>query len=320
MIDSILRNYRLTESSLETLAGAITELSTLAPQVDADGLCRLQPLSARVLPSQALSSFVPLKKVFLPPREKLWSFQSEQFSVHEEPEPFAVVGVPLCDLQALWYLDQVFAEDLSYRNRRARALVVGMPCEPGAECRCEGDLMPVAGDLFVAQGRAWALSTAGEELLLTCGVDDADENPLPWPTADTGQRQELAEEHFRSAADNEIWEHTAQACLSCGACSVVCPTCYCFDMLDESSADGSVIRNRHWDNCFFAEHAKVAGGHDFRPGRASRLRFRMEHKFFGFGSLHGQNACVGCGRCRKVCPVDIDLDEIAAKLSGGGLP
>jgi ferredoxin len=90
-------------------------------------------------------------------------------------------------------------------------------------------------------------------------------------------------------------------------------------MLDESSVDGSVTRRRRWDNCFFAEHARVAGGHDFRPGRATRLRFRMEHKFFSFGALHGQNSCVGCGRCRKACPVDIDLDQIAAKLGGEGL-
>jgi ferredoxin len=77
-----------------------------------------------------------------------------------------------------------------------------------------------------------------------------------------------------------------------------------------------VTRGRRWDNCFFAEHAKVAGGHDFRPERANRLQFRLEHKFFGFGTLHMQNGCVGCGRCRKVCPVDIDLDQIAAKLGG----
>jgi len=58
----------------------------------------------------------------------------------------------------------------------------------------------------------------------------------------------------------------------------------------------------------------VAGGFDFRAGRAARLRFRMEHKRLGFGELRGMDACVGCGRCRNVCPVDIDLDRIAAQL------
>jgi sulfhydrogenase subunit beta (sulfur reductase) len=319
MIDSLSPSYLLKPSALDTLAGAITELSPLAPHVDADGLCRLKPLSAKVLPSQALSSFVPLKKVFLPPREKLWFFQSGQFSVLEQPEPFAVVGVPLCDLQALWYLDQIFADDLPYLNRRARALVVAMPCKPDAECRCDRQLMPVAGDLFMDQERAWPLSPAGEALLLSCGANDATEKPLPWPMGNTEMRPVLTEEQFRSSVDAAIWAESAQGCLACGACSVVCPTCYCFDMLDGTATDGSVTRSRNWDNCFFTEHAKVAGGHDFRSGRENRLRFRMEHKFFGFGALHGQNACVGCGRCRKVCPVDIDLDQIAAKLSGEDL-
>ncbi len=315
-MDSNLPSALLTEASLDALAGAITDFSALAPRVDADGLCRLQPLPSGRFPNRALSSCVPLKKLFLPAREKLWSYQSGQFAAPEAPETIAVVGVPLCDLQALWYLDQVFAEDPAYRERRAQSLVVGMPCDPTPECRCQRELIPLAGDLFLDQARAWALSPAGEALLRSCAASTAEEQPLPWPTLNAKAWRVLTEERFHSAADDEIWAETAQACLSCGACSVVCPTCYCFDMLDESSVDGSVTRRRSWDNCFFAEYAKVAGGHDFRPGRANRLRFRMEHKFFGFGALHGQNACVGCGRCRKVCPVDIDLEQIAVQLNG----
>lgn len=319
MVDSLLPKYLLARSTLDTLVGSIGELSTLAPRVDADGLCRLQPHLSRHLPTRALSAFVPLKKVFLPPRETLWSFQSGQFSAPETPEAFAIVGVPLCELQALWYLDQVFVDDLAYQQRRARALVVGMPCDPGPECRCDRELMPVAGDLFLDQELAWALSSAGAALLMDCGASDAEETPLPWPTASTEKRPALTEEQFVSAAGAEIWTEEAQRCLSCGACSTVCPTCYCFDMLDEAAADGAVTRTRRWDNCFFAEHGKVAGGHDFRSGRVSRLRFRMAHKLFGFGDLYEQNSCVGCGRCRNACPVDIDLDQIAARLTGEGL-
>ena len=193
MVAALFPSYRLTQSSLDTLADVITKLSAFAPQVDADGICRLQPLSTRVLPSQALASFVPLKKTFLPPREKLWSFQSGQFSALEQPEPFAVVGVPLCDLQALWYLDQVFAEDLPYQKRRARSLVVAMPCDPMPECRCDPELMPVAGDLFLEQKRAWALSPAVDTLLRACGAGGAADKPLPWPTASSERRPLLTE-------------------------------------------------------------------------------------------------------------------------------
>jgi ferredoxin len=98
----------------------------------------------------------------------------------------------------------------------------------------------------------------------------------------------------------------------------VCPTCYCFDLLDVAAVNGSVSRQRAWDNCFFAEHGKVAGGFDFRADRAERLRFRMEHKRLGFGELSGMDSCVGCGRCRDICPVDIDLDRIIEQFVAEG--
>lgn len=154
-------------------------------------------------------------------------------------------------------------------------------------------------------------------MLRTCGGHDAEEMSLPWPEGMQENRPEMSEERYHEAANPEFWTAEAKRCLSCGACSAVCPTCYCFDLVDKATLDGSVTRNRNWDNCLFAEHGKVAGGYDFRSGRANRLRFRMEHKFFSFGELRGQNACVGCGRCRKVCPVDIDLDQIASKIVEG---
>jgi sulfhydrogenase subunit beta (sulfur reductase) len=85
-------------------------------------------------------------------------------------------------------------------------------------------------------------------------------------------------------------------------------------MIDTVDLAGDVTRQRAWDNCFFADHAEVAGGHDFRPDRAARLRFRLEHKKLGFGRLRGMPSCVGCGRCLAACPVDIDLDRIAARI------
>lgn len=317
MVDSVFPSFQLEQFLLDDLQLIVSKHRSLAPRASADGLCRLQPLREGPFPALALSTFLPPKKALIPPQENIWSFQSGQFSAAEEPVPFSVLGVPLCDLQAIWYLDQVFVDDLSYQERRAQAFLVGMPCEPGPWCRCDRRLMPIAGDLFITEERAWALSPAGETMLLACGCHDAEAMSLPWPEGMQENRPEIAEERYHEAANPEFWTAEAKRCLSCGACSAVCPTCYCFDLVDRATLDGSVTRNRNWDNCFFAEHGKVAGGHDFRPGRANRLRFRMEHKFFSFGELRGQNACVGCGRCRKVCPVDIDLDQIAAKIVEG---
>ncbi len=319
MMESVFPSYRLNQVVLDDLLKAIrTDRAFLGPVTGEDGLCRLLPLSEVLLPGMAATTFLPLKKVLLPAREDVWHFHADTFCPAQVPEAFAVVGVPLCDLQALWYLDQVFADDGPYQIRRAQALIVGMDCEVGSECRCDRLLMPVAGDLFIGLERVWALSPAGETLLRGCGCRVPQERPLPWPVDVAGKRHALTQERFASMADAAVWAEEAQRCLSCGACSAVCPTCYCFDMLDVAALDGSVSRQRVWDNCFFAEHGKVAGDYDFRPGRANRLRFRMEHKRLGFGALRGQNSCVGCGRCRQVCPVDIDLDRIVESLDTEG--
>lgn len=318
-MDFAYPNFPFEQSVLEDLLEAIrSDRALWTPQTGKDGLCRLMPLDAGLLPGMAAKSFLPLKKVLLPAREEVWNFHAGSYHQAQIPEALAIVGVPLCDLQALWYLDQVFADDGPYQIRRAQALIVGMACEVGSECRCDRLLMPVAGDLFVGLERVWALSPVGEALLRDCGCRVPQEMPLPWPVDVADKCHALTQERFASMADAAVWSEEAQRCLSCGACSVVCPTCYCFDMLDVAALDGSVSRQRVWDNCFFAEHGKVAGDYDFRPGRANRLRFRMEHKRLGFGALRGQNSCVGCGRCRQVCPVDIDLDRIVERLNGEG--
>jgi sulfhydrogenase subunit beta (sulfur reductase) len=315
MVDSVFPSIPLTRSVLARLVKFLQEHHELwAPLVGTDGVSRLLPHLGGSWPDRATTTFLPLKKLLLPPCEELWSYQSGHFCESLVQREFAVIGVPLCDLQAVWYLDQAFGADQTYQARREKSFLVGMPCEPSDHCHCDGDLMPLAGDLFIGQERLWVLSPDGENLARRCGCDFSENRPLPWPAGTTDKRHAVTEKVFRSTAEHSVWAEEARRCLSCGACSAVCPTCYCFDMLDIAAVDGRVTRSRAWDNCFFAEHGKVAGGQDFRPKRKDRLRFRMEHKQLGFGLLLGQNSCVGCGRCRRACPVDIDLDWIAERL------
>jgi ferredoxin len=299
---------------LERLAaGVARDRSVWAPQAGTDGVVRLKPVEREIFPHAAVAR-IPLKKLLFPDRETLWNYQEGRYGEAAQPAQLAVTGLPLCDLQALWYLDRVFAEDQAYRQRRAGLFVVGSACDVGAECRCDGNLIPVAGDLCISSDRVWALSGAGAALLEAAGGSLDGEAELPWPEGTAEKRRQLTAEQLYQHLNAGIWSREGMRCLSCGACSAACPTCYCFDLVDVAATDGSVKRERVWDNCFFAEHGQVAGGFDFRPGRAERLRFRMEHKRLGFGDLRGLDACVGCGRCRSVCPVDIDLDRIAGQL------
>ena len=112
------------------------------------------------------------------------------------------------------------------------------------------------------------------------------------------------------------WDDVAERCLSCGNCTMVCPTCFCHDQRDEPlvAGDGSV-RVREWDSCFNREHAQVHGA-NFRPQIRERYRQWLVHKLASWIDQFGSSGCVGCGRCITWCPTGIDLTEEVAAIRG----
>jgi formate hydrogenlyase subunit 6/NADH:ubiquinone oxidoreductase subunit I len=112
-----------------------------------------------------------------------------------------------------------------------------------------------------------------------------------------------------------FWDDAAFSCINCGTCTYVCPTCWCFDIQDETK-DNFCTRYKNWDTCMsrlFTEHAT---GHNPREGKVSRVRQRFMHKLKYFLDKYDQGLmCVGCGRCVKHCPVNIDIREICEQMN-----
>lgn len=305
----------------DLLAQLPIDYRIFGPVHDDDGICRLREISSwpetRELPR------IPLKKFLLPPEECLYIAQDGMFNETPPPEPVAVLGVAACDLYAIGYLDRVFAEDPHYQRRRQRLFLVGVDCQPDERCFCPPHAGPPPFDLFLSETCVESGSPLGDSLLqvMKGSLGKVQARGIAWQLMASGPTLPPdLEQRWPELEADPIWEEIGGRCLACGACSATCPTCYCFDMQDRFDADGRAIRTRVWDNCFFANFAEVAGGHDFRPTRGERFRFRCEHKLLGFGAERGTGACVGCGRCRSICPVGIDVQEVVTRFRWQGAP
>lgn len=279
------------------------------------------------------TSILPPKKYLQPQEERLMTFNRTGKTTVEtviEAEPTVIMGVHTCDLHALRVLDAAFTQDYPdahYLRRREQTLLVGIeclePCDEHSFCKSMDSLTVSEGyDLHLTDiGEAYAVDVgtkAGEGLLekfaearLATEKDMQQLNKAlgaKWPRFpykldfDVGELPALMSQSYNSP----VWAELSQICLACGQCTLVCPTCYCFnvyDKVDLSLQDGE--RRRRWDSCQLNEFAVVAGGENFREHQAARLRHRFMRKGRYLMEKFSELGCVGCGRCARSCLVDI---------------
>jgi sulfhydrogenase subunit beta (sulfur reductase) len=290
------------------------------------------------------TTILSAKKYFQPQRESVLRFDATTAPPRTEPVVEApervVFGMHPCDINALWLLDAVFSadpKDANYLQRRERALVVGLDCLKACDehvfCADMGTQEAKSGyDLMLTDlGNAYFLDIAtdrGKELVAGAPLVEATSPDFArlqevrrakvaaFPKKfhfDTKYLPDILEESW----DSLIWEATARRCFSCGSCNLVCPTCYCFDVFEE--VDLTLKRGeraRRLDGCMLEAFARVAGGENFRPERADRLRHRIFRKGKYLMEKYGRPACVGCGRCDRVCLVKISAQEIYGQIAG----
>jgi Fe-S-cluster-containing hydrogenase component 2 len=114
--------------------------------------------------------------------------------------------------------------------------------------------------------------------------------------------------------DHPRWSEVAERCLTCGNCTMVCPTCFCTSVADSSDLAGTeTARTQRWDSCFTLDFSYLHGG-AVRGSARARYRQWMTHKLATWHDQFGESGCVGCGRCITWCPVGIDITEEAAAI------
>ena len=120
-------------------------------------------------------------------------------------------------------------------------------------------------------------------------------------------------DHLMEKFNDPQWADLSRACLGCGTCTFVCPTCQCYDVRDFDTGSG-IQRYRCWDSCMFSDFTLMAHGTN-RPTQVERFRQRFMHKLVYFPSKNdGLYSCVGCGRCLEKCPQSLNIVKIIKAL------
>ncbi len=275
-------------------------------------------------------TMLPPKKYFLPQTEELVTFKrSGGYESVLDSEPFVLLGVHPYDMVAINQMDTVFSSDnydVHYMTRRDNATIVACDVQnasPDVFAGCMGSATVKEGfDVLLTKvGGAWladARTDKGEALLNGVNAPAAADSDIAAREKVWAENNEGLQKHKLNCApsdipgllekgyDHPVWAERAELCFSCGTCTSVCPTCYCFDVKDDVNWDmENGMRTRTWDSCQLTGFATVAGGHNFRPDPAERYRHRYYRKGKYVADKIGQIACVGCGRCITGCVAKI---------------
>jgi len=280
------------------------------------------------------------KKFLHPPLRRLWQAKrdSSGFQILEEnPQAprYAFIGVRSCELHAIAVQDKVFMGgphvDPSYHSRRENIFTIAVNCgQAGGTCFCvsmqTGPKATFGFDLALTEvmeaDRHYFVTEVGTELgaqILRevphqeCSTEDkvkaeritAKTAEQMGRTLDTTDIKDLLYRNY----DHPRWDQVAERCLTCGNCTMVCPTCFCTTVEDTTDLTGEhAERWQKWDSCFTMDFSYIHGG-SVRSSAKSRYRQWMTHKLATWIDQFGTSGCVGCGRCITWCPVAIDITE-----------
>jgi ferredoxin len=285
------------------------------------------------------------KAFLLPPIQRLWRARREGDAVTVTPEPapderFAFIGVRACELAAIAIQDRVMIGgayvDPHYHARRKDLFLVAVNCAvAGGTCFCvsmrTGPQVSSGYDLVLTE----LLNEDGHRFLVTAGSEvgahvlaalpssealaadrAAAEAVIAHTAASMGREMHEEDVHELLLANLEHprWDDVAERCLTCGNCTLVCPTCFCTSVEESTDLLGvESARTRRWDSCFTLDFSYVHGG-SVRTRPLSRYRQWMTHKLATWYDQFGSTGCVGCGRCITWCPVGIDITEEVAAI------
>ncbi len=285
-----------------------------------------------------------LKQFFLPQTEDLfsWKQRGADVEITETPtrfNPRVILGAKPCDAAALEIVDEVmnweYADEL-WNGRREASTIFSLACGVEDEhCFCpsvgaapdstkgaDGLFTPVDGGWLVEastdKGRAFLESHAAHFAEPPAGAGDEGSAFRAGALERISQNVQIDAARVRDWVDNHFedpfWATLGIRCNGCGACTMVCPTCHCFDIVDEEEGVGCGTRRRCWDTCQAGKFTLHASGHNPRADQVARYRQRITHKFAIYPIKFGEVLCTGCGRCVRTCQMGQNIGEILVAI------
>ncbi|MFH2020337.1 MAG: 4Fe-4S dicluster domain-containing protein [archaeon] len=268
----------------------------------------------------------PVKEFFFRSREKLFSFKGDKIKVdYDDPGKRIFFGLRRCDLAAIYHQDFIFMEkynDPYYTSQRKDAVLIGYHCNtaPSKYCFCESMELKDYYDLMFFDRKDHYLvhvKTEKGKSLLTPHFFDSGKILTSDDTRIGTHR--LKNKDISKLYDSPGWKKGVDKCISCAACTALCPTCYCHEIRDEVTLDDlkNGERIREWSSCMLKSFTRVAGDHVFREPREERFKQRIYHQLQYFKKRYNVEMCTGCGRCITHCPTTIDFVEIINEMNNG---
>jgi sulfhydrogenase subunit beta (sulfur reductase) len=309
----------------------------LAPREQGQSIVFDEVTTPAELPGEYTQTTASPKSAVLPRCEELlrYRFEGKDVQVTDgeaPPTPTVLFGVRPCDASGFETLDALYSwdyQDKFFKNRLENTVVIGISCTksdaycfctsvgggPGATRGSDILLTPLPGGDYLAE----ILTDRGREIVamapeLFGAAPDADKEKQLAQVPARFDLKALGGKLPALFAKDEIWSEQSLRCLGCGACAFLCPVCVCFDIQDEANGKGGA-RLRCWDSCGLSLFTLHTSGHNPRSTQGQRWRQRVMHKFSYFPDRLGHLACVGCGRCSRACPADMNLLEHLVELA-----
>lgn len=326
-----------TNFSLDDITVLIDKLiangyKVIAPRKDNDGSLFGEVSSGAEISLEHVNTNNSIKEFFLPRCEKIFSFKTESKVVEiEEPPQLSqkrvIIGAKPCDTASLPILDKIFSHDCVdsfWFNKREFTTVISLACTKCDEyCFCTSvGLTPDSkngSDVILTEGPAnkffvesvtdKGASLVNELASVFTPANSKNEDTLLKISSidkgvDSGKVKEWLDENF----EDDLWEEFSRQCIGCGTCTFLCPTCHCFDIVDEGKLNKGA-RLKNWDACQMKTFTVHTSGHNPRSSQDQRWRQRIMHKFRYYVDKFDSILCVGCGRCSRHCPVDMNILE-----------